>query len=253
MARVFSYLFYAYFFISSYFFLSIGQIVCWVTAPFDPLRKIVAYYISWWAYHYVQIVPTWKCHIEGVENIDANKNYVLVANHQSFADINVLYGLYRPYKWVSKAEVFKIPILGWNLRLNECVAVKRGDRRSIMEMMATCQDWLKRGATLMIFPEGTRSEDGIMREFKDGAFRLAIDSNVPIVPIVLDGTKNIVTKGSDIMNFHADIRVKVLTPVYGSDFDNDSVKLKNHVHSLMANTLAELRGEICQASALPIS
>ena len=99
-------------------------------------------------------------------------------------DILVVYGLFRPFKWVSKAELFRVPVVGWNMWLNDYVPVLRGDRESIREMMDRCRAHLARGAPVMIFPEGTRSRDGRLGSFKDGAFRLAIEAGCPVIPIV---------------------------------------------------------------------
>jgi 1-acyl-sn-glycerol-3-phosphate acyltransferase len=236
-----SYLFYIYFFLSSVFFLGIAWVVMVCTSWFDPLRRIVAYYISAWAFHYIWINPGWKLKFEGRENINRHRACVYVVNHQSLADINLLYGLFTPFKWVSKEELFKMPIIGWNLILNECIRLKRGDRKSIIEMMKACEDWLRRGACLVIFPEGTRTQDGEIHDFKDGAFRLAVECNVPVQPIVLDGTYDIITKTGRSMNFNADIRVKILPEVDPSQFSGDIIKMKDYVHDLMVDTLADMR------------
>lgn len=237
-----SYLFYAYFFISSYICLSLISLVCLCTSWFDKRRHIVNYLVCIWAHHYVQIVPSWKCRIEGRENVDPQKPYVYVSNHQSFSDINVLYGIYRPFKWISKQELFSVPILGWNLKLNECVPLKRGDRKSIKEMMQACSQRLQAGASLMIFPEGTRSEDGEIHEFREGAFRLSIDNKIPIVPVVLDGTGNIITKSGRTMNFKSNIHVKVLPAIDPQPFGDNIGAYREHVRDLMIATLNEMRG-----------
>lgn len=241
LKKITSYLFYAYFFLSSVFFLAIAWVVCICTSWFDPLRHIVAYYVSAWAFHYIWIIPGWKWKFEGRENINRRRACVYVVNHQSLCDINLLYGLFTPFKWVSKEELFKVPVVGWNLILNECVRLKRGDRKSIIEMMKNCEDWLKRGACLVIFPEGTRTLDGEIHEFKDGAFRLAVECNVPVQPIVLDGTFDIITKTGRLMNFKGNMRVRVLPEVSPSQFDGDIVKMKDYVHDLMVDTLADMR------------
>ncbi len=232
-----------YFFASSAVLLCIGALLLLLTFWFDRNRRIVHYFSCWWAQHYLYLNPRWRTRYEGLENIDPAKTYVLVANHQSLVDILVLYGLYRPYKWVSKEEIFKVPLVGTNMVLNQYVLIKRGDLKSIKEMMQTCRSWLKRGASILMFPEGTRSEDGEIQEFKDGPFRLAADCGVPVVPIVVDGTHDILPKHGKLIDFQADIWLKVLPPVNPQDFGNKSTAVRDHVRELMKTTLAEMRSQ----------
>ncbi len=198
-------------------------------------------YSCWWGFHYIQVNPFWKYKFEGLQNIAEKETYVLVANHQSLWDIMVLYGLNKPYKWVSKESIFKVPFIGWNMFFNQYVKIARGDLKSIKEMMATCKSWLKQGASIMIFPEGTRSPDGEIQEFRDGPFKLASDCKLPVVPIVVDGTHDLLPKGSMLLNFKGNITVRALPPVHPKDFDYNVKKLRDHVRSLMLQELASIR------------
>jgi 1-acyl-sn-glycerol-3-phosphate acyltransferase len=239
-ARLVTYAFAAYFFLSSAFFVTITALVCLFTAPFDPLRKAVHRLASYWGYHYLQINPFWKCKFEGKENIPS-RPCVFVANHQSYWDIMVLYGLHVPFKWVSKESLSRMPFIGWNLALNQCVRLMRGDLKSIKEMMHQCRMWLQRGASIMIFPEGTRSADGELAQFRDGPFKLAVDTGACIVPIVLDGTYAILPKGGKVINFHSTVVVKVLSPVDPSLFNGNVRLLRESVYNTMKESLANLR------------
>lgn len=212
-----------------------------VTAPFDPLRRAVHYFSCWWGYHYMQINPFWRITYEGKANIDSRKTYVLAANHQSLADILLIYGLYKPFKWVSKDEILKVPFIGWNTSLNQYVTLNRSDLKSIKEMLKTCREWLNRGASVMIFPEGTRSPDGNLLSFRDGAFKLSIDCNVELVPIVIDGSLDMLAKGSKTICFKKRVKIKVLPPVDPKQFDGSSGKMRAYVHKLMSDTLVEMR------------
>lgn len=236
-------LFSLWFFASSAILVCVSAVLCAVTAPFDPNRRIVHLYSCWWAYHYLQINPLWRCSFEGLEHIDASKPYVLVANHQSYWDIMLLYGLFKPFKWVSKDSIFNIPFLGLNMRLNQYVEIARGDLKSVKEMMADCKGWLKRGAAIMIFPEGTRSENGEIGQFRDGPFKMAVDCGVPVIPIVLDGTFGVLPKGAKRLRFTGELKVKVLPAVNPEDFSNNVRHLRDHVRTSMVDTLAELRGK----------
>ena len=126
--------------------------------------------------------------ITGTEHLDTEMPVVMIANHQSFADILVLFRLRAHYKWVSKAENFRVPLIGWNMSLNRYIRIERGSIRGNLKMMRDCEVALRDGNSLMIFPEGTRSVDGRMRPFKEGAFELAIRMRRPILPIVITGT-----------------------------------------------------------------
>lgn len=241
MATFLTYLFALYFFASSAFLVSISALICLVTAPFDPIRRAVHLFSCSWGYHYFQLNPFWKVDWQGVENIDPRGTYVLVANHQSYFDIMLLYGLHRMFKWVSKDSIFKMPLVGTNMILNQYVFLARGDLKSIKEMMATCRDWLKKGASVMIFPEGTRSPDGEIKDFRDGPFRLAHDCNVPVIPIVVDGTHEILSKSDRKMRFNVDITVRVLEPVSIAQFGGNVRKMRDYVHELMIEQLADIR------------
>ena len=109
-------------------------------------------------------------------------------------------------------------------------------------MMNTCKNWLKRGASVMIFPEGTRSENGEVQPFRDGAFRMAVDCDVPVITIIVKGTYEIYSKTAQKLNFNSDIVVRVLPPVYAKDFDGSSGKMRTYVHDLIKRNYDELRG-----------
>ena len=231
----------AYFFGTSAFFCTVVGIICLLTAPFDPNRKAAHLFASFWGMFYLYTNPWWKTTFVGRELIEPGKTYVLVANHQSYWDILVLYGLYKPFKFVSKESIFKMPFVGQNMVFNQYVKIKRGDLKSIKEMMNTCKGWLKQGSSILLFPEGTRSEDGEIKNFRDGAFRMAVDCGVPVVPVVIDGTHEILGKQSKAIGFRSDITIKVLPPVHPEEFDGSSGLMRKHVHQIMQDNLKEIR------------
>ncbi|HEY9712487.1 MAG TPA: lysophospholipid acyltransferase family protein [Chroococcales cyanobacterium] len=240
MQGLMTWLFIIYFFATSAVLYATNVIICLVTAPFDWRRRAVHKFSCYWGYHYFQINPFWHLHYEGVENIEPGKTYVLIANHNSIADILACYGLHRQFKWVSKVEISKVPLIGWNMYLNQYVLLKRGDMKSIKEMMTECKEWLNKGVSVMLFPEGTRSENGQIQTFRDGAFRMAVDCNVPVVPIVIEGTDQILKKGAKYLNFHQNINIKVLPPIDPAQFDGSSGKMRSYVHKVMVDTLFEM-------------
>ena len=194
MLRAFSVVYWV-FIVATMPVLFLGAVLLFlVTVPFDRRRVAVHLYSCAWATFYVVANPLWRATVEGRDKLPWKGPAVLVANHLSMLDILVVYGLFRPFKWVSKAELFRVPVIGWNMWLNDYVPVLRGDRESIREMMDRCRAHLARGAPVMLFPEGTRSRDGRLGSFKEGAFRLAIEAGCPVIPLVITGTSDALPK-----------------------------------------------------------
>ena len=170
-------------------------------------------FTSFWACLYLWVMPAWKLRLIGRNNIQPRTQYVIVSNHQSQLDILVAFRLFFPFKWVSKAEVFRLPFIGWNMYLNRYIRLKRGDKESIQQMMRACEKALAEGCSLYFFPEGTRSPTGRLRPFKPGAFILAQKMEVPILPVVIEGTRAALPKYS--LNFHGrhQLRIRVLEAI----------------------------------------
>ena len=180
-------------------FLFVCALAIWaITVLFDKRLVILHYFSCFWASIYLWIMPAWSVFIEGRNKIQ-RKTYVVVSNHQSLLDILVAFRIFFPFKWVSKAEIFKIPFIGWNMTLNRYIKLIRGDKESIRLMLQDCNKTLAGGSSVFIFPEGTRSETGRLRPFKPGAFFLAKENKLPILPIVINGTREALPKYS--LNF----------------------------------------------------
>lgn len=227
---------------------SVGLAVFLVTLPFDPNGRVQHLFSCFWAQIYFYCNPFWRLRVEGRERLPWKGPAVLVANHQSLGDILVLFGLYRPYKWVSKKSVFKMPFIGWNMMLNRYVGLERGKKESIAKMMSDCERWLDRGVPVMLFPEGTRSEDGAVLPFKDGAFRLAVSKSCPVYPIVVTGTARTLPKHGLLLDTRADCVVRVLAPVHPDDFGGDVAALREHVRDLIVAEKARIEAEVPPAS-----
>ncbi len=149
----------------------------------------------------ILIVSRIKVSVKGLSNIDPSKSYIYMSNHQSNFDIPVLLGYLKvQFRWLAKMELFKIPIFGHAMRKAGYISIDRNNRESAFESLKTAARKIKSGVSVLIFPEGTRSRDGKIRSFKKGGFVMAVDSGVPIVPIVLTGTSSIMTKGSFRIN-----------------------------------------------------
>ncbi len=211
-------LFYWAFCIATMPFLFAGALIVFLaTVAFDRRRLVLHMYSCAWATLYVVMNPVWRLRVEGREKLPWRGPAVLVANHLSMLDILVVYDLFRPFKWVAKAELFKIPFVGWNMTINDYVRIWRGPGDSIRRMMEHCRRHLARGTPVLVFPEGTRSRDGHLQAFKDGAFRLAIDAGCPVIPIVITGTFEGLPKEGLIMRNGMRATVRVLDPILPAD------------------------------------
>ena len=164
----------------------------------------------------------------------------MVSNHESFVDILLISHLPWEMKWLSKAELFRIPVLGWLLRLAGDIPIQRGFGPSAAEAIAQCREVLANRVSVMIFPEGTRSTTADLLPFKDGAFRLAIDAGVPILPLVVHGTSTALRK-HDWRFGRSTAVVRVLEPVETAGLTAADVPaLKDRVRKLIVDTRAEL-------------
>ena len=175
---------------------------------------------------------------------DPRKPYVAVSNHESFTDILLISHLPWEMKWLSKTELFRIPVMGWLMHIAGDVPVKRGFGASAVEAMTKCREILARKVSVMIFPEGTRSPTNDLLPFKDGAFRLAIDAGVPILPLALHGTSTALRK-HDWRIGPSTAVVEVLTPVETTGLTPADVPaLKERVRSMIVEARDRLAREL---------
>lgn len=216
----------------------IALVVCY---PFDK-KRVVVHKISEFLTLGVFVPALTKRTVIGLENIDPKAKYVMVLNHNSMADIITIYNLPLVFKWVSKREVYKIPIIGRLLLAHGDIVINRASAKEAMNLVHTKgKEWLAKGASVSIFPEGTRSKDGEIHNFKAGAFILAKDAGVPILPIVLDGTNKMMRKGF-FMNWRNHITIKILPPISAEEVAERSIKdVMAEVHDKMVDSLAEIR------------
>ncbi len=189
--------------------------------------------VSFWGWAVYALNPFWKLEVYGREKLPWDGRALYVANHDSLADILVVAATFRPFKFVSKASVFSVPILGWGMRINGFIPLRRGDRESVKRMFELCEGWLRREVPVVMFPEGTRSPDGTVQKFKNGAFDLAVKTSSPVYPIVLEGTRDALPKHGLIAPLRSHVVVKVLDPVHPDEFGGDMEALRDHVRSLI--------------------
>ena len=215
----------------------LGAFLLWLlTLLFDRRRFLLQMYSCAWASFYVWMNPLWHAQFAGRSRLPWRGPAVLVANHLSTLDILVVYGLVRPFKFVARADLFRVPFVGWNMTMNDYVPLVRGERESIRKMMEHCRAHLARGSPVFIFAEGTRSRDGHLQPFKLGAFRLAAEAGVPVIPIAVSGTSEALPKAGLVMTGRMEARVQVLEPIPAS---SDSDALRRAAHAAITAALPE--------------
>ena len=180
--------------------------------------------------------------VQGLANIDPSKSYIYMSNHRSNFDIPVLLGcLPIQFRWLAKAELFKIPIFGRAMLGAGYVKIDRFNRDSAFKSINEVASRMKNGVSVMIFPEGTRSEDGDLKPFKKGGFVMAVDSGVPIVPVVLHGTRSIMAKGSLRIN-PGRVTLSIQAPIDTSGYTRDTKdELMKKVRGVISEVIEKVK------------
>lgn len=224
------------------FFLLLSALALLVTYPFDKPRRVVHELSRILVRIFFAIPPMWRFRIEGMEHVDKSKSYVIVINHRAMTDIPTLYFLPLNFRWVSKREVFKIPFFGQFLSIHGDICIDRGRTAEAMEQLnREGKLWISRGASVAIFPEGTRSRTGEINRFKAGAFILAREAGVEILPVVMNGTTTLVKKNR-LFNWRNKIAIKVLPPVSADEVAATEPKeMMEQVRERMVEAYDEIR------------
>lgn len=205
---------------------------------FDKKRKWSHSQCFWWSDTVLRTNPFWKVDVQGLEQIDKSRTYVIVANHQSIADIIILYQTRMQFKWVAKDSLFRIPFLGWCMHLAKHINLVRGSSTSILHVYRKAGTWLKDDISVMFFPEGARSKTGELTKFHSGAFKLAIKKGVPILPIAINGTANAIPKGKLILPSNASISMTVLPAIETEGLHpRDCTRLMDSARTMIENAL----------------
>ena len=211
-------------------------LVLLITRPFDRNRAVAGRLLRLCGAFISRTFPFWRIRIEG-RWPPGRGAYVVVANHQSFLDIFLISNIPHEMKWVAKKELFKIPWVGWAFFLVGDIALDRGDPSSALKVMAKARRYLDRGMSVMMFPEGTRSRDGKLLPFKAGAFKLAVDAGVSVLPIAVSGTAQGMPKGSPWVR-PSRLTVRILEPVPTAGLgDRDLRRLRDGVRDTIARAL----------------
>lgn len=205
-------------------------------------RRLIHVIAVWWARVILRSTPLWSFQSEGLENVIKGKTYVIVANHQSLLDILVaLAGIPAHFKFLAKKELFAIPFLGWHMTVAQYIPIDRSSRESGRKAVEQARKWLRCGVSALFFPEGTRSLDGQIHAFKAGAFKLAQEEQVDILPVVIDGTGDAVPKKSWILNKNTRFFISIGKPVRLKGDSEALEKGREAIHEEMKMRLAHIR------------
>lgn len=164
--------------------------------PFDKTGVMQHWCARWWCR-----LIAWSIfadiHVHGTENLSATQNYVYMANHASLIDTPAMFA-YLPYQFriMAKKHLFYFPFMGWHLWTAGNFPIDQSDARKTARSLKGVIQGIRNGKSLAVFPEGTRSPDGQLQEFKQGAFKIAMRAGVPIVPVTIIGTSRLLPKGS---------------------------------------------------------
>jgi 1-acyl-sn-glycerol-3-phosphate acyltransferase len=192
----------------------------------------------------------WRLHIHGREHVNPDQVYVVVSNHQSLADIPLITHLKLDTKWLAKAELFRLPVVGWMLRMSGDVPVERSDRRKAAQALLRCARYLRQRCSMVFFPEGTRSRDGEVLPFNEGPFQLAIREQVQVLPLVVEGSGAALPRNSWLFGATQDIHLRILEPVPVAGWSaEDSATLRDIVRQKIIEELSRLRGFTLTKSA----
>lgn len=225
------------FFISTFFFGSMAVLLCMI---FDP--RLPSFLCgSGWARVNGWLTPMFV-NITGKDNIDKKQSYIIAANHQSQYDIFLLYGwLGIDFKWVMKQELRKVPFIGISCEKIGHIFINRSDRRAAVKSINAAKKKIVNGTSVIFFPEGTRSRTGELGRFKKGAFKMALELDLPILPVTIMGTRDIlppdtadIFPGSALMIIHK--------PVFVKDYNEDDLqKLSDTVRNIINMPLQDSR------------
>lgn len=206
--------------------------------PLKNRAKLVHAQCFWWSDALTALNPYWRISVKGLENIDPSKTYIIVANHESLADIIIIYKTHMYFKWVAKKSLLKLPFIGGLLWVNDHVILSRGEFGSIKAVYRQAAEWLRRGVSMLFFPEGTRSYTDEMNEFQNGAFKLAIREKKPILPVFIGGTRDAIPKGGWIFKTKVCGRLVVLPAIETTGYKNADYA---RVRDLVRDKLKEVR------------
>lgn len=201
--------------------------------------------IRFWSRVWILVSGT-ELEIEGQENVDPEHSYVVVSNHLSTLDIMACFLAVRiPMRYLAKKELFKVPILAQGMRAVGNIEVDRSARSAVhAQVNKQAAELIAKGRSLIIYPEGTRPRDGVMKPFKKGAFTMAIASKLPVLPVSIHGTYEAMPPGTPWVR-GGPVKVIVDPPISTEAMDHsDTGELRDRVYDLISNRVAEMGGQV---------
>lgn len=199
--------------------------------------------IQAWARRFLRLPPV-EMTVEGAEHVEPGRRYVVVANHISNFDIPVLFrAIPTPIRFLAKKELYRIPIFGPGMDVAGIVKVDRGGVRSTRDAISTAaRETYRRGYSLLVFAEGTRSRSGDMGNFHTGAVRIARDNDAALLPVVVSGSFNINPPGSKLI-YPGTVHVKILPPIPSDNIELNQIRsTTEQMRADMVAAYDELRG-----------
>lgn len=213
-----------------------------LTVVFDSRRTAIHFVSRCWSVCYFYLVPGWRIGKQGFGNIDREGRYVVIVNHRSMLDIILMYVLPLNFRWVSKKEVYKWPLFGWVLRMHGDITIERGTASGVRKMVREAEGWLSRGVSVTVFPEGSRGKTPHVGRFHEGAFLMARQAGVGILPCVAEGTGTATERWR--INFRNRFAVRVLQPVSAEEVASISPKeMAVRMQELMSAEYEKLKNE----------
>jgi 1-acyl-sn-glycerol-3-phosphate acyltransferase len=206
---------------------------------FGPYSRIIYYLAKTWT-NSILFSAGVRLKIEGLEKIDRSKSYIFIGNHQSHFDVlSVFSALPLTVRFMAKKELYNIPLFGWALYASGTIRIDRTNRSRAISSMNSALDKIKKGVSVVVFPEGTRSEDGKIRDFKKGGFVLAIKGEIPIIPISISGSRFILRKHSNRIH-PGNIKIVINDPVYTNDYSyRERETLNEYVRNIIIQNYDE--------------
>lgn len=191
----------------------------------------------------IKSIPLWRVRFEDVRRCRKGR-YVIIANHQSLLDIPLMHLLGGDFRWVSKIENFRVPVLGLTMKMAGYIAIERGNPESVAGMMKEAARAIEDGASVIVFPEGTRSGSGNVGRFKSGAFRLALETGVQVLPVVIDGTYSVLPRKGILFSSGHPVRMKVLGAVDITGIDEgDPDRIARYFEDMFKHELEVMRSQ----------
>jgi 1-acyl-sn-glycerol-3-phosphate acyltransferase len=201
----------------------------------DPRRRVLDFFNQLWGKGILRVLPGIPVEVVGRERLREHPGpFVFCPNHQSVADIPLLLAVLPPFKFIAKAPLFFIPLFGLQLRVTGHIMAARGEAGGAERVLAQAETWLRRGTSILVFPEGTRTPDGRVLRFGQGPFALAQHAGVPVVPISISGTRRIIPKGGFLYRFVGHVRVELHEPLR---VEGDPKKAASRVRALVQETV----------------